>query len=123
MSSAADLQTTIACLGRQAEVLGELQRRSAMLREACERSSAQVDAMTAAIDGGIEACLVIAERAAVSDPCGEWRTAVTELERQLRRLAVLRAQVLTLYPRPVEERRVPVGAGYQREGTPGPRSA
>jgi hypothetical protein len=100
MSSAADPQSTIASLRRQAEALADLQRRCALLREARERPHAELDAIAAAIDAGIDACLLIAERAAVADPTGTWSSAVTELERQLRRLGVLRSQVLTLYVAP-----------------------
>ena len=104
MSSAADPQSTIAWLRRQAEALVELQRRCAQLREARERSHAELDAIAAAIDAGIDECLVIAERAGVVDPTGTWSSAVTELERQLRRLGVLRSQVLALYVAPVVAR-------------------
>lgn len=95
--SSAELQRTIAALQRHAGALAELQRRCAELHEAAARSRAQLDATVAAIDGGVEECLRIAEAAAVADPGGEWRTAVTELERQLRRLGVLRSRVLALY--------------------------
>lgn len=95
MGMAVDLQTTLSSLRREAEALGELQGRCARLREA--RTRAQLDAAVAAIDARVDACLCIAEHAAAADPTGEWRKAVTELERLLRRLAVLRAQVLGLY--------------------------
>jgi hypothetical protein len=97
MSPAADLQTTVASLRRQAEALAELQLRCAALRAARERSPAQLDAIAAAIDARIDECLLIAEHAALADPSGAWRSAVTELEHQLRRLGVLRSQVLPLY--------------------------
>lgn len=104
MSAKVDLQSTMESLRRQAEAIGELQRRCGELGEAGERSPEQLEAATSAIDACIDGCLVIAEQAAAADPAGEWRSAVTELERQLRRLAVLRSQVLALYVAPAGAR-------------------
>jgi hypothetical protein len=95
--STVDPQRTMASLRHGAEVLGQLQRRCAQLGDGPERSPAQLGAATAAIDEAIDACLRIAEHAAIADPGGSWKTAVVELERQLRRLGGLRAQVLDLY--------------------------
>lgn len=92
-----ELQRTMASLRRQADALGELQRRWAELRAGSARSHAQLDAAVAAIDAGVDECLRIAEVAGVADPAGEWSAAVSELERQLRRLGVLRSRVLALY--------------------------
>jgi hypothetical protein len=97
MGSPVELQRTVVSLRRQAEALLELQLRCARLRDARERPRGQLDAVTASIDERIDACLLIAERAAAADPDGSWSSAVTELERQLRRLAVLRSQILALY--------------------------
>jgi hypothetical protein len=97
MTTGVDLQGTITSLRRQAEALGELRRLCAQLRDARDRSNAQLDALAAAIDASIDACLLIGERAAMVDPRGQWKAAVTELERQLRSLGVLRSQVLALY--------------------------
>ncbi len=92
-----ELQRTMASLRRQADAIGDLQRRCAELREGGARSHAQLDAAVAAIDAGVDECLRIAEVAGIADPGGEWSVAVSELERQLRRLGVLRSRVLALY--------------------------
>lgn len=97
MSAGVDLQATIASLRHQAEALAELQRRCAELGEASAPSRAQLDGAVAAIDDNVDACLRIAEIAALADPEGEWRDAVRELERQLRRLGVLRSRMLARY--------------------------
>jgi hypothetical protein len=95
--AAVDLEGTLSSLRLQADALGELRLRCNALRDTRERSHAQLDAVTVAIDARIDECLLIAERAATADPSGEWRSAVTELERQLRTLGVLRSKVLALY--------------------------
>lgn len=87
----------MASLRRQADAIADLQRRCAALREGGERSHAQLDSAVAAIDAGVDECLRIAEAAGVADPAGEWSAAVFELERQLRRLGVLRSRVLAMY--------------------------
>jgi hypothetical protein len=97
MSPEVDLQSTLSSLRRQAEALADLQRRCARLRELPERPHAQLGALTVAIDAVIDECLVIAERAAEADPGGAWKSAIAELERQLRRLGVLRADLLAMY--------------------------
>ena len=97
MSSAVGLQSTVASLRRQAEALAELQRRCAQLRDARERSHAQLDAVAAAIDDRIDEWLRIGELLAVAGRSGRKNAAVTALERQVRRLALLRSQVLALY--------------------------
>lgn len=99
-----NFEGTVALLRRRSDALGELQGRCAQLRDARERPHAELDALVTAIDAAIDECLQIAELAAAADPAGEWRSAVTELERQLRRLAVLRSQVLALYVAPAGAR-------------------
>lgn len=102
-----ELQRTMASLRRQADALGDLHRRCTALREGGARSRAELDGAVAAIDAGVDECLRIAEVAGVADPGGEWSAAVLELERQLRRLGVLRSRVLALYVSGVDERRGP----------------
>jgi hypothetical protein len=91
------VQSAIASLVRQAEALRTLQVRCDQLGDQRERAPAQLDALAAAIDERIDECLRIGKVAAVSGLGERWRDLVTEAERQLRRLGVLRAQVLALY--------------------------
>ena len=97
MTSAVDLKSAGSSLGRQAEGLRELRLRCAQLRDARERSHAQLDAVAAAIDDRIDEWLRIGELLAVAGRSERKNAAVTALERQVRRLAVLRSQVLALY--------------------------
>lgn len=104
MRSAVDLQRTVASLRHQAKALVELQRRCAQLRDPREPPHAQLDAVAAAIDDRIEECLRIRGLLAVSGQSERWKNAVAELERQLRRLGVLRSRVLPLYLATVDAR-------------------
>jgi hypothetical protein len=104
MTSAVDLKSAGSSLGRQAEGLRELRLRCAQLRDARERSHAQLDAAAAAIDERIDECLRIGELVAVGGRSEQWRDIVTELERHLRRLCVLRSRVLALYLAPSDAR-------------------
>jgi hypothetical protein len=97
MSTGDALQETLVALRQQAAVLTVLRLRWSQLRDARVRSSADLGALLAAIDAGLDERLLIAEGAGAVDPAGSWRVAATELERQVRRLGVLRAQVLSLY--------------------------
>jgi hypothetical protein len=98
MGSARDLESTIASsLRRQAEALEDLRLRCAQLRDVPDRSHAQLDAVTAAIDEQIDECIRIGELVIEGKPCARWATAAATLERQIRRLAVLRAKTLAHY--------------------------
>lgn len=92
-----DLEDTVTSLRREAEALGELQLRCARLRDGRERSHAQLDATAAAIDARIDACLRIAEHVAAGATGARRTGAGLELERHLRRLGILRAELLALY--------------------------
>jgi hypothetical protein len=92
-----DLDTTLASLRREADALAELRLRCAELRDARERPRTELEALMAAIDDRIDACVRIRELVVDGVPCEQRSSAATALERQFRRLGVLRAHVLSLY--------------------------
>lgn len=97
LSDVGDCNGILTSLEREAEALSELELRWARLSGDRDRGHAQLDALTAAIDDRIDASVLIWKRLA-SGPCRERRTTdVRSLERQLRRLGVLRAEVIALY--------------------------
>lgn len=100
-----DVNCILASLQHEAEALSELELRWAQLSGDGHRGHAQLDALTAAIDDRIDASIQIWELLASWKPRDRRATDVSSLERQFRRLGVLRAQVLALYvARPADER-------------------
>ncbi len=113
MSSAVDPQSTVASLRRQAEAFRELELRYAQLCDVRNRSPAHLAAISAAIDERIDECIRMVELVATGLPSERSKSAVTELERQLRRLGVVRSRVLSLNVAVVDTRR---GADSPRHG-------